>query len=50
MIVYDEDNDGSPKYIKEQASQLALKQVYPIITINAYDLQSIAEDEQQDFY
>ncbi|MNI21936.1 hypothetical protein D3C73_754780 [compost metagenome] len=50
VIVYDEDNDGSPKYIKEQASQLALKQVYPIITINAYDLQSIAEDEQQDFY
>ncbi len=47
LLVYDEENEGSPRYIKKQALQWAEKQPYSIITINAYDLQSIADDERQ---
>jgi uncharacterized phage-like protein YoqJ len=49
ILVYDEENEGSPKYIKAQAEQLALTQNYPLYQINGYDLQSIAEDEQRDY-
>ncbi|MNR66574.1 hypothetical protein D3C85_1901360 [compost metagenome] len=48
MLVYDEDTEGSPKFMKQQAVQIAANHAYPIITINAYDLQNIAEDEQGD--
>jgi uncharacterized phage-like protein YoqJ len=46
ILIYDEENDGSPKYIKAQAEQQALHHNYPLYIINAYDLQSIAEEEQ----
>lgn len=46
ILVYDEDTEGSPKFMKQQATQIAMNHVYPIITINAFDLQNIAEDEQ----
>jgi uncharacterized phage-like protein YoqJ len=49
ILVYDEENEGSPKYIKAQAEQLALTKNYPLYQINGYDLQSIAEDERQDY-
>lgn len=49
ILIYDEENEGSPKYIKAQAEQLALTTSYIIIQINGYDLQSIAEDEQQEY-
>lgn len=51
ILLYDEEQEGSPKFIKEQASRLAQLQNYRIISITASDLQSIAEDEQQpDYY
>lgn len=49
ILIYDEENEGSPKYIKAQAEQLAMTTSYTIYQINGYDLQSIAEDEQQEY-
>lgn len=46
LLVYDEDTEGSPKFMKQQAAQVAAHHDYPIITINASDLQNVAEDEQ----
>jgi uncharacterized phage-like protein YoqJ len=50
ILVYDEENEGSPKFIKAQADQQALSRSYPIFSITAYDLQSIADDEQQEYF
>ena len=47
LIVYDEENVGSPKFIKELAIKYAERHEYQIITISADDLQMIAEEEQQ---
>jgi uncharacterized phage-like protein YoqJ len=47
ILVYDEENEGSPRFIKDQAQQQGLTRSYPIYTINALDLQNIADDEQQ---
>ncbi|WP_391121921.1 SLOG family protein [Psychrobacillus sp. L3] len=44
LIVYDEENDGSPKYTKKIAEQYAEKKNYPIFIIDAYDLQLMAEE------
>ena len=44
LIVYDEENEGSPKFIKKLAEQYAEKNAYQIITIDAYDLQVLAEE------
>ena len=44
LIVYDEENDGSPKYMKKLAIQYAEKNDYAIFTIDAYDLQVMAEE------
>lgn len=49
LLVYDEENAGSPKYIKELAAQQGVHQDYPIICITAYDLQSIADEEQFEY-
>lgn len=49
ILVYDEEQAGSPKFIKEQVLQLADSQAYPIITITAYDLQNIADEERQQY-
>ncbi|HWI49702.1 MAG TPA: DUF1273 domain-containing protein [Rummeliibacillus sp.] len=46
LIIYDEENEGSPKYIKKLAEQYADKYDYEILLINAYDLQVVAEEEQ----
>jgi uncharacterized phage-like protein YoqJ len=50
ILVYDEDNEGSPKYMKEQAQKHALSRDYPIYSINALDLQSIAEEDQPEYW
>ncbi|MDD9265855.1 DUF1273 domain-containing protein [Paenibacillus sp. GCM10023248] len=50
ILVYDEDTEGSPKYMKMQAVQLAANHDYPIITINANDLQNAAEEDHEDAY
>jgi uncharacterized phage-like protein YoqJ len=44
LLVYDEDMEGSPKFIKEEARRVANTREYPIIAINAEDLQSIADE------
>ncbi|MEX2461088.1 MAG: DUF1273 domain-containing protein [Paenibacillaceae bacterium] len=49
ILIYDEENEGSPKYIKAQAEQLAFTKSYTIYQINGYDLQSIVEDEHQEY-
>lgn len=46
ILVYDEEQDGSPKYIREQARREAASRDYPIVGINAFDLQSAADEAQ----
>lgn len=47
ILLYDEETEGSPKYMREQAlNQAAKTNAYTLYTITAFDLQSIAEDEQ----
>ncbi|NEW07690.1 DUF1273 family protein [Paenibacillus sp. SYP-B3998] len=48
LLVYDEDTEGSPKFMKKQAMQIAATQIYPILSINALDLQNIAEDDLEE--
>jgi uncharacterized phage-like protein YoqJ len=48
LIVYDEENDGSPKFVKKAAEKYAERSDYQVLTINADDLQVIAEEEQMD--
>lgn len=47
LIVYDEENEGSPKFMKNLATQYAERHDYRIISISADDLQMIAEEEMQ---
>ena len=47
LLVYDEEHEGSPKYIKRLAETYAHQYDYTIMLINAYDLQVIAEELQQ---
>ncbi|SES08396.1 SLOG family protein [Psychrobacillus sp. OK032] len=44
LIVYDEENEGSPKFIKKLAEQYMEKENYSLFNIDAYDLQTIAEE------
>lgn len=46
LIVYDEENEGSPKFIKQAADLHAEVSDYRVLTITADDLQVIAEEEQ----
>jgi uncharacterized phage-like protein YoqJ len=46
LIVYDDENEGSPKYIYEQAKIESEQSDYQLFIINGYDLQLIAEEEQ----
>ena len=47
LIVYDEDNDGSPKFMKKMALKFAETSNYEVLTITADDLQLVAEDLQR---
>jgi uncharacterized phage-like protein YoqJ len=47
ILLYDEEQEGSPRFIKEQAARQAERTSYRLITITAADLQNIAEDEAQ---
>jgi uncharacterized phage-like protein YoqJ len=49
ILIYDEENEGSPKYIKAEAEQQAITRNYSIYSINALDLQSIADEEQHEY-
>lgn len=48
LLVYDEDNEGSPKYVKQLAEKFAEQHDYELLKITAYDLQMIAEDLQRE--
>ncbi len=53
LLVYDEERDGSPKYLLQTAKNFQEKKEYPITQITFYDLQLLVEEEQQkqnDFY
>lgn len=47
LLIYDEENEGSPKYLKRLADKFAENHAYEIIIVNAYDLQIIAEELAQ---
>ncbi|UQZ86564.1 hypothetical protein SK3146_05857 [Paenibacillus konkukensis] len=49
LLLYDEEKEGSPKFIKEQALKLAERTDYRLLTITADDLQNIVEEEQTEF-
>lgn len=46
LLVYDEENEGSPKFVKRLAEQFAEKTNYEVFPITADDLQVVAEEEQ----
>lgn len=48
LIVYDEETDGSPKFIKKEAERYAEKADYEVLTITADDLRIVSEEEQYD--
>lgn len=48
LIVYDEETDGSPKFIKKEADQYAEKTEYAVMLITADDLRVVTEEEQYD--
>lgn len=45
LLLYDQEKEGSPKYIYEMALQYQNHHVYPIQLITFYDLQVIVEEE-----
>lgn len=49
LIVYDEDQEGSPKYVKRLVETYLDKHnpQYALITIDAYDLQVVGEEIQE---
>ncbi|MEZ0116173.1 UNVERIFIED_ORG: putative phage-like protein YoqJ [Heyndrickxia coagulans] len=49
MVVYDEEREGSPKYLFEAAKKFSESHPYDIRIIDFYDLQAIIEEEQTDF-
>lgn len=46
LLLYDQEKEGSPKYLYEMALQYQSRQPYPIQLITFYDLQLIVEEEQ----
>jgi uncharacterized phage-like protein YoqJ len=47
LIIYDEENEGTPKYILEEAEARMEKDGYELIIVNSYDLQVVVEEEQE---
>jgi uncharacterized phage-like protein YoqJ len=46
LLLYDNEKDGSPKYLFEMAMEYQKKHTYPIELITFYDLQMVVEEEQ----
>jgi uncharacterized phage-like protein YoqJ len=46
LLVYDEEKEGSPKFLKEAADKRTKKGDYPIFIVSMYDLQVAAEELQ----
>lgn len=47
LLVYDEEKEGSPKFLKAAAEERALNGEYKIIAVSMYDLQLAAEEIQE---
>lgn len=48
LLVYDEENEGSPKYVHRLVQKYQdIHEDYELFIINAYDLQMVAEDLQR---
>ncbi|MBZ5479043.1 DUF1273 domain-containing protein [Bacillus sp. T_4] len=45
-LVYDEEHEGSPKYMLETAKKRAEREEYPIIMVTSHDLQDIVDEEK----
>lgn len=48
LLVYDEENEGSPKYVKSYVEKYKEKVDYEMLKITAYDLQLIAEEMERE--
>jgi uncharacterized phage-like protein YoqJ len=46
LLLYDQEKDGSPKYLYEMALHYQSNHTYPIQLITFYDLQMIVEEEE----
>jgi uncharacterized phage-like protein YoqJ len=46
LLMYDQEKEGSPKYLYEMATQYQSHHPYPIRLITFYDLQMIVEEEE----
>ena len=46
LLFYDQEKEGSPKYIYEMANQYQNNHDYPIHMVSFYDLQAIVEEEE----
>lgn len=46
LLIYDEEKEGSPKFLKQEAERYAATMNYEIILISADDLQWTAEEER----
>lgn len=46
LLVYDQEKEGSPKYLYEMAKKYQTSHSYPIHLITFYDLQSIVEEDE----
>lgn len=46
LLLYDQEKEGSPKYLYEMAIQYQSNHNYPIELITFYDLQMVVEEEQ----
>ncbi|WP_047152927.1 SLOG family protein [Aneurinibacillus tyrosinisolvens] len=50
LVLYDDEKEGSPKFILEEANKRYEKYGYYISMISSFDLQSIVEEEQEKNY
>ncbi|PZE22228.1 SLOG family protein [Paenibacillus xerothermodurans] len=50
VVVYEQEQEGSPRYMLDLAVQHAKQRDYRIIQINAEDLQNIADEHNQDYW
>ncbi|WP_438445330.1 DUF1273 domain-containing protein [Gorillibacterium sp. sgz5001074] len=46
LLLYDEEKEGSPRYLRAEAQRYAAIEPYRIITITAQDLQDTADEER----
>lgn len=50
LIVYDDENEGSPKFMLQDALLRHERDNYALFRITSYDLQAVVEEEQERLY